>query len=691
MFDEADGILSSLKELFNAGLIGALLSIFVLYFFLRQFSITLIVAMAVPFSLIVTLGFFFFLDISLNLLSMMGLMVAIGMLVDNAVVVTENIHRYQRLGENSVNSSILGAKQVGVAVTAGTLTSIIVFLPNVLVESFVSAYFFYIGMAVIIALLASLFISLSLIPLLVSKIKLSKISNKETFIDKLSSKYSALLGWFLARRTTSVISIAILFFTGLIPMSFMSVDMFPPVEERQLNLHYNLNSTYTLDTIKESVDRMEQYLYDNKENFEIDEVYSFYTPERALSTLNLTGDEQAGKSTQQIKKEIEKNLPQIAIGKPSFEVISRTGSDQVQVFVHGESMELLEELAEEVAWQLGQVEGFADVSSEAEMGSNEIQLTVNRDRADNFGLTSSAVANLVSGSVRGETIQRIRGKTGEIDVVLSLQEEHRQTIDDLKNLPISNGVQTIKLASIADFEQRMGAGRIFRNNRSTSLGITINLDDLLPSEAQSRIATVMDRISYPTGYSWSYGRSFDDDTEALFVLIFNIIIAFFLIYLVMASLFESLLHPASVMSCIIFGIVGIFWFFLITGTHFDFMAIIGILILMGIVVNNGIVLIDHIIHLRKEGLSRRDAVIKGGKDRLRPIIMTAVTTILALVPLALGNARMGGIGPMYYPMARAIIGGLLFSTVVTLLVLPSIYVILDDIKIWTKRISKAAS
>jgi len=178
--------------------------------------------------------------------------------------------------------------------------------------------------------------------------------------------------------------------------------------------------------------------------------------------------------------------------------------------------------------------------------------------------------------------------------------------------------------------------------------------------------------------------------EAMNVMLFNIAIAFFLIYLIMASLFESLLYPTSVISCILFGVVGIFWFFFITGTNFDLMAFIGILILMGIVVNNGIVLIDHINHLRGEGLSRRDAVIQGGKDRMRPILMTAATTVLGLIPLCLGTTQIGGEGPPYFPMARAIVGGLTFSTIVTLIVLPSIYVILDDISIWARRIIRAA-
>jgi len=691
MFNQAEGILSSLRELFNAGMIGAFLSIFVLYIFLRHVGTTLIVATAVPFSLIVTLGFFFFLDISLNILSMMGLMLAIGMLVDNAVVVTENIHRYQRQLKDPKQASILGTKQVAVAVTAGTLTSIIVFLPNVVNESFISQHMYYIGMAIIISLIASLVISLTVIPLLASKIKPPKESTKETFIDRMSVNYSRLLGWLLDRRKLSVLFITLLFFSGAIPLSFMSVDMFPRVEERKLDLQYNLNAAYTLETVKESVDRIETYLYDNQENFEIESVYSFYEPEYANSSINLIPDDDAEKSVTQIKEEIEKNLPEIAIGEPAFEYISRNGGEQVRVFVQGESMDVLKELAEQVEWRLSQIEGFADVQSEAEAGSDEVRLTVDHNRARNFGLTSGAVANMVSGAMRGQTVQRIRGPESEIDVVLAFQDVNRQTLDDLRNLPISVGNdQTVKLATLANFEQGPGSGRIFRENRKTSLGVGINLDDITSDEAREKISVVMDQIVYPTGYSWSYGRSFGNDLEAMNVMLFNIGIAFFLIYLIMASLFESLLYPTSVISCIFFGVVGIFWFFFITGTNFDLMAFIGILILMGIVVNNGIVLIDHINHLRNEGMSRHEAVIQGGKDRMRPILMTAATTVLGLIPLCIGTTQIGGEGPPYFPMARAIVGGLTFSTIVTLIVLPSIYVILDDISIWSKRVIRAA-
>lgn len=691
MNNQAEGILSSLRELFSAGILGAGLSIFMLYFFLRQFSTTLIVATAVPFSLIVTLGFFYFLGISLNILSMMGLMLAVGMLVDNAVVVTENIHRHQRNGASAKKSAILGAREVGIAVTAGTLTSVVVFLPNIVNESFIKPYMYYIGMPIIISLIASLLISLTVIPLLTSKISVPEV-RKRTIIDKFADVYARFLGWFIDHRWVSTLSIILLFLSVIIPASSLNVDMFPRVEQRELQLRYNLNNSYTLDRVKEAVDRVEDYLYENQDKFEIESVYTYYEPEFANSTIILIDEDDAQKSVPFIKKEIEENLPLVTIGEPSFEFRDRNSGEGLKVFVQGESMDVLEELAERVEWRLTQIEGLADIKSDAEIGKDEVRLTIDHERARSFGLTSTDIAQTVSSSVRGMNLRRIRGDQSEIDVVLALQNADRQSVNDLRELPISIADnETVKLSSIAHFQETKGPGRIFRENRKTSLGIAINLDGITMDEARPVISQAMDQIVYPAGYSWGYGRSFDNDTEALNVMLFNLAVAFFLIYLVMASLFESLIYPTSILTCILFGVVGIFWFFFITGTTFDLMATIGILILMGIVVNNGIVLIDHILHLRSEGMSRREAVVQGGKDRMRPILMTAGTTVLGLIPLCIGTTQIGGDGPPYFPMARAIVGGLTFSTVVTLVVLPSIYIILDDLKIWRSRIGKMSS
>jgi HAE1 family hydrophobic/amphiphilic exporter-1 len=473
-------------------------------------------------------------------------------------------------------------------------------------------------------------------------------------------------------------------------MKFTNIDMFPSSESRELYLHYNLNDTYTLKTVEQSVSKVEQYLYDNKKKFEIDAVYSYFEPGNATSTILLTDDDAAEKDVKTIKKEIAENLPKLPIGKPSFEYRDRTGGDKLRVFVIGESSEVLTSLANEVVRRLRNVPGLADVRSEAETGTEEVQVIVDRERARSMNVSSEQVADLISNSMRGVNLRRVRGEHGETDVVLALRESDRKNLDDLMKLPVSIGNdKSVKLATLADYRISTGPRTIQRENRQTSLGITINLDDLTMDEAQQRIFPIMDQINYPAGYGWSQGRSFQEDQDAMDEMLVNMFLAMFLIYLVMASLFESVLFPSSIITSIFFGVVGVFWFFFITGTTFSFMAMIGILILMGIVVNNGIVLIDHIHQLRLSGMHRLEAIVKGGKDRMRPILMTAGTTVLGLLPLCFGTTQIGGDGPPYFPMARAIVGGLTFSTLVTLIMLPAIYLILDDIKRWGNRVWQA--
>jgi len=688
MHNQASGIISSLMELFKAGLLGALFSIIILYLFLRRISTTLIVAMAVPFSLIVTLGLLYFMELSLNILSMMGLMLAVGMLVDNAVVVTENIHRNQNLMDDKVKATKRGVKQVAMAVTAGTLTTIIVFLPNIVSEdSMIAIQLYHVAITIILALAASLLISLTVIPLLTSKIKAPEKSDQSDFIDRLQTKYASMLSWLLQRRYTSVFLILGTLASVAIPMNMTNIEMFPSSQSRELYLHYNLNDTYTLDRVEESVSHIEEYLYANKESFEIDAVYSYFEPGNATSTILLTEDDSAEKDVTTIKKEIAENLPKLPIGKPSFEYRDRTGGQQLRVFVIGESSDVLVDLADEVVRRLKTVPGLADVRSEAETGTEEVQVIVDRERARNVGVSTQQVASLVSNSMRGINLRKVRGEHGETDVVLALQDSDRESIDDLMKLPVSldNG-KDVKLASLASYRLNTGPRSIQRENRQTSLGITINLDELSMDKAKEQIFPILDQINYPAGYGWSKGRSFEQDQEAMNEMMVNMLLAMFLIYLVMASLFESVLFPSSIITSIFFGIIGVFWFFFLTGTTFSFMAMIGILILMGIVVNNGIVLIDHIHQLRSSGISRFDAIIKGCRDRMRPILMTAATTVLGLLPLCFGNTQIGGDGPPYFPMARAIVGGLTFSTVITLVILPAIYLILDDIKRWGSRI-----
>jgi len=244
----------------------------------------------------------------------------------------------------------------------------------------------------------------------------------------------------------------------------------------------------------------------------------------------------------------------------------------------------------------------------------------------------------------------------------------------------------VKLSALADFKLRQGPTTIFRENRVTSVGVTIDLENLTVKQAQERIGEIMAQSKLPAGVSWNYGRTFSFEDETTQSMLVNTLLAILLIYFVMAALFECLFYPAAIWLSILFAIVGVWWFFLITQTTFDLMAWIGVLILIGVVVNNGIVLIDRITQMRERGLNRHEAIVQAGGDRIRPILMTAGTTVLSLVPLCISSVQIGGDGPPYYSMARAIVGGLIFSTLVTLIILPEIYLLMDDLRNWTWRL-----
>lgn len=693
MDDLSDGIVSSLNELLKAGLLGAALAVIVLFLFLRQWSTTFIVVLAVPISLLVTLAFMYFMNLSLNILSMLGLLLAVGMLVDNAVVVTENIYRYQKLNPVKKNTTISAVKEVALAITAGTSTTAIVFLPNIISsQNEIAIYLKHIALSFCVALGASLILAQTVVPLLASRIKSSPLNKKERWIDRLIFRYKRILSWLLKHRKTSVGILLLTLFSVAIPIKFVKSDMFPPQEDRRLYLYYYINDSYTLERVEEAVDKVEDYLFANKDKFEIESVYSFYQNNYGLSTINLRKSREAKKSQKKISEEITSGLPELAVGKLSFERRRSGGStDDLNIYLVGSSTEQLINLSHEVAWTLGQIPGFKDVRSRASVGNKEVLVVVNRERAKKYGFTSQEVASNIAVAMRGVNLRRMHDEDGEIEVKVEFQKEDKRNLEQLQNISLfRENNNPVKLSTLADFTVRQGPPNIHRENRITSLGIAIDLKDVTVNEAKGKISKVLGQYDFPPGVSWNYGRSFDFEGEAVKTMLINTLLALALIYFVMASLFESLVFPGAIWSSIIFAVVGVWWFFLITGTTFSLMAWIGVLILIGVVVNNGIVLIDHINQLRAQGLSRYEAIVQAGGNRIRPILMTAGTTILSLVPLCFTTVAIGGNGPPYFPMARAIVGGLAFSTMVTLIILPEIYLLLDDLRQWSRRILSSA-
>jgi hydrophobic/amphiphilic exporter-1 (mainly G- bacteria), HAE1 family len=689
MFDQGSGIISSLRELLKSGLIGALLSFVMLFYFLRNMANTLVVALAVPISLLITIGFMYMGGYSLNILSMMGLMLAVGMLVDNAVVVTESIHRHRLNGMAPYEATIAGVKEVGLAVIAGSMTSIIVFMPNIVsAADEVGLFLSHVAIAITVAMLTSLTLSLTVVPMLYAKLQGQKEPKESKMIARMTQLYSTSLRAILNRPVWTTVGILLILASVAIPISFVKISMNDDGgERRELRMFLNLNGTYQLEEVRSAVAFYEDYLYEIKDSLEIESVYSFFTPNFAQITITL--DEDGTMPVDKIRTKIRDNMPMHAICSPAFDFRrSASGENLVRVMLYGESTEELVELSQQLASVMARVPGFKDVKSDAEQGSQEMQIRINPDRALVQNVTANQLADAVGTAIRGTNLRRMRTANGEVDVRVSFDEENRQRIEHLQQVPIGKTT----LAQVADIDVRRTPPTIFRFNRSTSMGINMNLEDgLTVQEAGTRISQVMSGIELPAGVRWSLGQSFERDQDQMNTMLINMLLALALIYLVMASLFESLIFPSAIMTTILFSIVGVFWFFLVTGTTFSLMAMIGILILMGVVVNNGIVLIDHIRQLREKGLERKDAVVQAGTDRFRPILMTAGTTILGLLPLCFGSARIGGDGPSYFPMARAIVGGLAFSTIITMLVLPSIYLALDSLRTWTANVLQFAT
>ena len=334
-----------------------------------------------------------------------------------------------------------------------------------------------------------------------------------------------------------------------------------------------------------------------------------------------------------------------------------------------------------------------DIRSDAESGEKEVRVSIDRDRAAANGLTAAVIAQTISLAMRGENLREFRGETGEIAMRIAFRDNDRQSVEQLADLPLFTPEgRRVPLGSVATLHVGRAPDTIRRTDRQTAVILSATLgDDVTMDSVRPKVEALMGQVDLPPGYSWKFGRGFEREDDTQQMMMQNILLGIACIFLVMAALFESLLLPFSIiLGSILFSVFGVFLFFAATGTTFSFMAMIGIMILIGVVVNNGIVLVDHINNLRNGGVRRMDAILTAGRDRLRPILMTVATTIVGLTPLALGTTQIGGDGPPYYPMARAIIGGLAFSTVVSLLVVPALYVYFDNLAAWGRKVMRTS-
>lgn len=686
--DQARQITSGIEGLTSSGAIGGLLAILVLYFFLRRLDSTLIVALSIPFSVIAACGVLYFLGKTLNVLSMMGLMLGVGMLVDNAIVVLESIDRRHREEPDVKQAAFSGASSVALAVVASTATSLIVFLPLIVGgKSELTVWLGEVGIAISLALVCSLFSALTLIPLVSAHFLKPKEPKPVPSVTWLEERYVRSLAWTLRHKVATLFIVLGGLALGIVPLAagLVETGMFSARTNERLWLDYEFaDFSYKSDSEK-VVTQVEEYLRTNAERFHVAGLYSFFGENEAGTTITLDRPDLSDREVQELRKAIRKDMPAIPGARVFFEDDTETGgsSTYFAVKLFGPDSEVLRGLAEEVQRRLETVKGVEDVTSPIARARREIQVTIDREKALRQGLTAQDVSDIFAFTLGGTRLSRFNAGDHEVETWLALRPEDRTNLEDLKNIQVATtqGLP-VNLGDIATFNLVRREQEIRRENRKVRVAVNATYEGEGWDDAKKEISGLMDTLNLPPGTLWSWDdRILEQEGQGQQMLI-NLLLALALVYIVMASLFESLVQPFAILFSIPFALPGATWLLAATRTPFNLMAQIGLLILMGIVVNNGIVLLDHMNQLRKQGMPRDQAILAAGRDRLRAVLMTAATTILGLLPLAFGQSGVGDM--MYFPLARTVMGGLLSSTVLTLIVLPYINLGVESAATWAK-------
>ena len=696
-FNQADQITDSLRSLLQAGLFGSILAVAILYLFLRRMAMTLVVSVAIPLSILGTCVFIFLSGRSLNVLTMMGLMLGVGMLVDNAVVVLEAIHRRQVKGASALSASVRGTKEVGRAVVASTLTTIIVFAPVVISKADeMSVWLGEVGVTISVTLLLSLLVSLTVIPMLSVRMTADrgKLKQESRWLVWLRARYLRVLKWTALKHPLITAMVLVPLALGM-TVGAMKVTNFKPdpmgdegLRRERLYVGFEYSGPVDKRTSKEYVQVTTDYLEGRREDLGVRDLYSFYGSDSGGISLFFEDGVVSNDFFRAVREDLRENLPVQAGLDYRFgdEEGQESGAKTFSVTISGEETEFLQEFAQEAKRRLALIEGVDDLRSDSDRGKSEIQIQVDQARAGRFGISPATISQIMGLTYRGVQLPRLQTGDKEIDMVVSLQPEDRESIENLYMLTVGEvDGRPVQLAQVADFHFGKSPERIFRRDQRTGVTITGTWDGDKLDDVLRKIRPVMDSMGLPFGYGWDFGSQIVRAQQQQSEMGSNMLLALVCVFFVMASLFESLLYPLVVMGTVPFASLGVFWLMMLTGTPFNMMAMIGMVILIGIVVNNGIVLIDHINGRRQAGLGLDEAIVDGCADRLRPILMTASTTILGLLPLAvLHGAHIGD--AEYYPMARAISGGLASSTLLTLLVMPTYYRLLT---VWSERLGGA--
>lgn len=688
--DQAAQITSGLAGIRTEGLLGAVLAVFVLFLFLRRVDTTSIVSLTIPMSIIAAAIILYFAGRSLNVLSMMGMMLGVGLLVDDAIVVLESIVREHGRGLRAKAAAIVGAHAVSGPVIASTITTAIVFLPTVVgAKNPMSIWLGEIGLALSLTVFCSLFISLTLIPLVSSRLLARRASAAPRWTERLADAYQRLLRVTLRRRWITAGVAAAFLVSAILPFFLgLSTAVFAGLNRNRIFLAYEFGDFHHRADAERVVDRVEDALRPLREPLGIESVYSYFAENEAQTVLSFGDEHVSDDEGAELRDRIREALPTLPGVRILFGDDDRdTGGSSMffRVNLYGDDSGELTALAERAAEGLASVEGVTDIESREESPRREVVVRPRLEEAALYGITPRDLSDIFGFSLGGRRLRRFQTGEREVEVLLTMSQQDVSRVEDLRNFTlIGDGGAPVRLGNLADFEIVERKRAVRRVDRKGVATVRASYEGEDWNAAREEIEAGMDALALPPGVSWSFGERISRQDTDLRNMAVNYLLALLLIYIVMAAQFESLSHPFAILVSIPYALWGAAWLLLATGSPFNLMAQIGLLILMGIVVKNGIVLIDHVNALRRGGMERSEALLVGGRERLRPILMTAGATMLALVPMSLGRAGLDGL--YYYPLARTVIGGLAASTVLTLVILPFFYTLLDDLGLRARRL-----
>ncbi|ACB85513.1 efflux RND transporter permease subunit [Natranaerobius thermophilus] len=700
--DQSTFIEESIDSIIEMGIIGAILAMIVLWLFLGNFRTTLIIGFAIPISIISTFNLMYFQGYTMNLITMGGLTLGIGMVVDSSIILLENIFRKREQGLSSYEGALQGSKEISGAIIAATLTSMAAFLPAAYTEGIAGIIFEPMAWTVVFALFASLLVALTLVPMLTDKVMGEGVDfNRKSYLPRkmdqglqwLTNKYGQLVDWVLSKRFVVIVSFIGLMIITVLIFPLMGFEFFPPEDSGEITVDIQYPVGTPLDTTSDNLLELEE------EISQVEGVETVFATAGGGGDFVVGGDSRSGtinvimeddhqRTTFEVVDEIRGLIPErggvdvtVSADDMAEEGGGMEGEEDLTVLIKGDDMEELESISDEIAENALTVPGVVNTTTNFEDATMEIQIDVDEASADSYGLTTVTIGNFVRQVSEGELVSFYREGGEEYDITMEMEPSQGISVSTLESLLINTPTgEQVPLEEVASLEMAETPRQIEREDRVRTGTVGVQIEGRDIGRTAGDIREVLDEsIELPPDYTMDFGGTYEMMMESFEGLGLALILAVLLVYMVMAAQFESLLYPFIVMFTIPLALIGVILALLVTGHSLSIVAFMGVIMLAGIVVNNGIVMVDFINKLyHEQGYNRIEAIVTAGKIRLRPILMTVLTTILGMLPMASGAGEGAEVRA---PMAIAIIGGLAVSTIITLVLIPVVYSLFDDLRL----------